>query len=189
MGEIIYIWNVPELYPDDCFVKLADGQFASSIGLSKGETFEGSDCLKFNARCPANHLRGCSIIYSNKGVPLVAIEYMPLISELAHGYVQLIPSSIICTDGECLQYFTLNIIKLEAIIDYEKSEYITIKGTGVPFKINKVVCYRDALKHRIFARDLCYKSVIFVSSNFLNSLPEVMQRCIGKVRISDFFVP
>lgn len=159
-----FLWSIPDCYPRECIgVYLRDrspDRFIFKRGTRVPEDVP-RPCIQFSAS--PKDLADFDVLESNAMVPLVSTNVAQLLLEMCPVDCQLIDTDVIA-DGEKLTgYKLVNAVHLVSCVNHQESDCVYVPNADHIMKFNRLRLKPGCLGSHHLARELDYKSYLYVS--------------------------
>ena len=160
---MLWIWSVPEDFQNKRI-----GEYVIDSGTDRFIFREGRELTeqivspKIVFECLEKHLND---VLPNSGLLLiVSKKIVDILAKICPHDIQVFEANVYVGEKKIPDYYHLNIINAIEVLDKNKTEYTTIKGTDAILNLKKIVYKSDSLpnNHHI-VRNLDYKSHVLVS--------------------------
>ncbi|GGO00195.1 imm11 family protein [Saccharibacillus kuerlensis] len=162
---MLWIWSVPEKFPNKKM-----GEYVKGSGTDRFVFREGRELTeqvippKIVFECLEKHLND---VLPNSGLLLiVSKKVIEILEGICPQDIQVFKANVYVGEKRIPHYYLLNIVNAVEVVDKDKSEYTTIKGTEAILNFKKIVYKFGVLpnNHHI-VRNLDYKSHVLVSDD------------------------
>ena len=154
---MVYIWRVPEDYPQSLFGEYQREGAPDRFLLKRGEHLPaqfGVPVIRFDGVIA--DLRKFDCLANNALVPLVNARCAAILTEVASKDVQFIPTRVEAADGVTDEFSLLNVTSKVKCIDRERSVFSFVPGTQQIMSFRKLEYFESCLGEHRLARDSDY---------------------------------
>lgn len=177
---MLYLWKIPDEYPENMIGEYQKDVSPDRFEFRKGETLpENIGTPKFKFKVPLSELEGVGDLCNNARLPLLSEDVISILVEFASDSVQLFDAIVEGSDGVSEGYKLVNIKKLVAGIDHDKSEYTKVPGTDQIMNFKSLSYIEGCMGDVQLARDEEYRGNLLVNSNLAEKLMELRKKGIA----------
>ncbi|MEH7353861.1 DUF1629 domain-containing protein [Neobacillus drentensis] len=160
---MLWIWSIPVGFQNKRI-----GEYIKGSGTDRFIFREGRELTeqivppKVVFECSEKYLNG---VLPNSGLLLIGSKkIVDILEEICPHDIQVFEANVYVGEKKIPNYYLLNIVNAVEVLDKDKSDFTTIKGTNAILNFKKIVYKFDGLpnNHHI-VRNLDYKSHVLVS--------------------------
>lgn len=168
----IYLWRIPEEYPEKLIGRYERERSPDRFLFRQGKPIKddlllSTPIIKFEVT--ESQLKKYDCLVNSSMIPLVSPKLAALLSKLAGKDIELIDANVECVDGEFEDYKILNVTHLIKGIDHELSKYTKMKQADAILGFKRLVHKPGCLKDYHLARDEEYKGHLLVSQSIFEA--------------------